>query len=70
MAENYVVPIATAIRNLDNNRYPLDYYMGFGWDGLRAYAHEILLSDEDEALFASYQQLVKNQTEFNPQNCN
>ncbi|RPD91183.1 hypothetical protein EGM88_15095, partial [Aureibaculum marinum] len=37
MADNYVKPIAKAIRALDNNRYPLEDYMGFGWDGLRKY---------------------------------
>ena len=36
MADKYVKPIAEAIRKLDNNQYPLEYYMGFGWDGLRS----------------------------------
>ena len=40
MADKYVKPIAKAIRKLDNNQYPLEYYMGFvgclrsyGFDG-------------------------------------
>lgn len=37
MADRYVRPIAQAIRFLDNNRYPLEDYMAFGWKGLRKY---------------------------------
>ncbi len=40
MADNYVKPIAKAIRAIDNNSYPLEYYMGFGWDGLRKYGYD------------------------------
>jgi len=34
MIYNYVTPIAEAVRELDNNLYPLDNYMAFGWSGL------------------------------------
>lgn len=37
MADHYIEPVAKAIRELDNNRYPLEYYLGFAWDGLRKY---------------------------------
>ena len=37
MTENFVIPIAEAIRQLDNYQYPLDHYMAFGWDGLAGY---------------------------------
>ena len=37
MADNYVKPIANALRTLDNNRYSLDSYMPFAWDGLRKF---------------------------------
>ncbi|MBN4048449.1 hypothetical protein JYU17_00585 [Flavobacteriaceae bacterium AH-315-O20] len=39
MADTYVKPIAIAIRTLDNDKYPIDYYMAFGWDGLARYAY-------------------------------
>jgi len=39
MVENYVKQIAGAIRNLDGNRYPLDNYISYGWDGLRKYGY-------------------------------
>ncbi|WP_299247910.1 hypothetical protein [uncultured Aquimarina sp.] len=70
MAENYVKPIARAIRQLDNNRYPLNHYMGFGWDGLRAYDFQGTLSTEESNEFYTLQALVNNNTDFNPTNCN
>ncbi len=70
MAENYVKPIARAIKQLDNNRYPIDYYMGFGWDGLRSYAYSGLLSNEDSNRFDELKTIVLNNTNFDPQNCN
>ena len=39
MADNFVKPIAKAIWELDNERFPLENYIGFGWDGLRAYGY-------------------------------
>ena len=35
MTEKYIIPIATALRQLDGNKYPVDYYKAFAWDGLR-----------------------------------
>lgn len=35
MTQNYITPIASALRELDNNQYPLNYYKTFAWDGLR-----------------------------------
>jgi hypothetical protein len=40
MADNYVKPIARAIRKLDNNEYPIKYYMSFGWNGLRTFGYK------------------------------
>jgi hypothetical protein len=37
MADNYITPLAMALRELDNNKYPLDDYLSLAWDGLRAY---------------------------------
>ena len=34
MVENYVKRIASAVRELDNRRFPLNYYMAYGWEGL------------------------------------
>ncbi len=38
MSQEYIIPIAEALRKIDNNQYPLDYYMYFAWDGVRPYA--------------------------------
>ena len=35
MTQYYIQPIANALRKFDNNKYPLNYYMDFAWDGLR-----------------------------------
>lgn len=40
MQDNYVVPLAEALRKLDGNRYPLEEYIGFGWDGLKVYKYD------------------------------
>ncbi|WP_298546157.1 hypothetical protein [uncultured Aquimarina sp.] len=68
--EKYAKPIAIAIRKLDSNVYPLDYYVGFGWDGLRAYAYTGLLSNEDSNRFDELKAVVLNNTNFDPRNCN
>lgn len=39
MVENYVNQIASVIRGLDNNNYPLSHYMAYGWDGLTSYGY-------------------------------
>lgn len=39
MVENYVNKIASAVRELDNNKYPLSHYMAYGWDGLTKYGY-------------------------------
>ncbi|MFL0352938.1 hypothetical protein [Xanthomarina sp. GH4-25] len=35
MTQNYINPITQALREFDNNSYPLEYYKSFSWDGLR-----------------------------------
>ncbi|WP_103072713.1 hypothetical protein [Aquimarina sediminis] len=37
MTENYVKPIARALRELDKYQYPLDHYMWLAWEGLIEY---------------------------------
>jgi len=39
MVENYVNRIASVLRALDNNNYPLSHYMAYGWDGLTNYGY-------------------------------
>jgi len=34
MQDIYIIPVAKAIRELDGNRFPLENYKGFAWDGL------------------------------------
>ncbi|GFD92226.1 hypothetical protein KUL156_60720 [Alteromonas sp. KUL156] len=80
MADKYVKPIAEAIRELDNNRYPLDYYLGFAWDGLRPYGINQYLDSNgnyielDDTGFTEKQALVNSTSSFNTQtfdkNCN
>ncbi|MDD7915282.1 hypothetical protein [Polaribacter ponticola] len=45
MADNFVKPIAEAVRKIDNNKYSLEYYMDYGWDGLRTYVIEDYIND-------------------------
>lgn len=77
MADKFVKPIAEAIRELDNNRYPLEDYMGFGWDGLRKYGWDgyydngvwkDLDKDESKAYYKTQKKVLDN-TIFNS-NCN
>ncbi|WP_282079578.1 hypothetical protein [Aquimarina algiphila] len=70
MAENYVKPIARAIRELDNNKYPLNHYMGYGWEGLKDNAHPTLLTTEEFNEFLRLKAIVDDNTDFNPNNCN
>ncbi|WP_303318424.1 hypothetical protein Q4Q34_09990 [Flavivirga abyssicola] len=39
MVENYVNKIASAVRELDNNKYPLSHYLAYGWEGLTKYGY-------------------------------
>lgn len=48
MITNYINNIANALRQFDNNRYPIDNYKEYAWDGLRAYDYRGLLTDTDE----------------------
>lgn len=62
MAENYVQPIAEAIRALDSNSYPLEYYSLFGWDGLEKYDFNNELTDETLSEYYSNRTTVNNNT--------
>ncbi|WP_062056219.1 hypothetical protein [Aquimarina longa] len=70
MTDKYVIPIAKAIRELDNNKYPLEYYMGFGWEGLKANAHPSLLTNDEFNEYLRLKSIVIDNTNFNPNDCN
>ncbi|MFY0715213.1 hypothetical protein J1D01_16235 [Seonamhaeicola sp. NFXS20] len=67
MVENYVKPIASAIQKLDSNRYTLDYYMAYGWEGLRdaGYTAKRLTEAEDTQYYN-----LRSIVETNIQICN
>ena len=77
MADKFVKPIAEAIRALDNNRYPLEDYMGFGWDGLRKYGWDgyydngvwTNLGRSESSAYYKTQKKVLDNTDFN-MDCN
>lgn len=48
MTENYITPMATTLRSLDNNNYPLNYYKTLAWDGLRIWDANGLLGNLDD----------------------
>jgi hypothetical protein len=58
MTEKYINPIANTLRSLDGNKYPLDYYKSFAWDGLREWDANNLLSMEMDNDYYSYRNTV------------
>ena len=58
MTENYIIPIASALRQLDGNKYPIDYYKAFAWDGLRAWDANSLLGMQMDTQYNDYQTTV------------
>jgi hypothetical protein len=77
MADKFVKPIANAIRILDNYQYPLEYYMGFGWDGLRAYGYDgyydngnwVNLSKDQSTEYYKKQKIVNDNTKLKGNEC-
>ncbi|WP_452230969.1 hypothetical protein [Lacinutrix sp. MEBiC02404] len=65
--ENYINKIALALRQFDNNRYPLANYKDYAWDGLRAYDYRGVLTDAEENNNIN---LRVTQTNLNIQVCN
>lgn len=62
MTEKFIKPIASTLKQLDGNRYPLDYYKAFAWDGLRIWdANDLLNMDPESPNFEDYRVIV-NQT--------
>jgi hypothetical protein len=77
MADKFVKPIAEAIRKLDNYNYPLDYYMGFGWDGLRKYGYDgyydngkwVSLTKSESSDYYRKQKTVNDNTKLKNNEC-
>lgn len=62
MTLNYINPIASALRQLDGNKYALDYYKSFAWDGLRNWDVSSLLGIEQSTEFDAYRAIVNSNT--------
>lgn len=60
MTEKYINPIATALRQIDGNKYNLDYYKAFAWDGLRVWDANNLLNMEMNSNYENYRNIVLN----------
>jgi hypothetical protein len=58
MTQHYINPIASALRDLDGKRYPLDYYKSFTWDGLREWDPNNTLKMEDNTTYGGYRKTV------------
>ena len=74
MADKFVKPIAEALRKLDNNKFPLNDYMGFAWEGLRPYGYDRYKDNGkwvtlDKNQYIGNIRKVLDNTEFN-KNCN
>ncbi|PHQ55174.1 MAG: hypothetical protein COC16_05670 [Lutibacter sp.] len=70
MMSYYVIPIAQAIRNLDNNSYPIEYYYGFGWSGLGRYGRDQdVITQAELDNFENLKQIVNSNTSYGI-NCN
>ena len=65
ISEKYVVPIAEALRELDHNQYPVDYYMGFAWAGLLGDTPENLKPTQSQlADWAAKENIVRQNHTF------
>ncbi|MCV6630413.1 MAG: hypothetical protein OIF50_11225, partial [Flavobacteriaceae bacterium] len=66
MTQHYIKPIAQALRELDNKRFPIDYYKSYAWDGLRAWDpnNEIDLKDD---IYSEYRKLVELNNKLCPE---
>ncbi|WP_046755525.1 hypothetical protein [Kordia jejudonensis] len=65
MAEKYVIPIAKAVREIDGNSHPLEYYMWYGWEGLEEYDFQNRLTTTLKQQYNQYQSIVNGSTSVN-----
>ncbi|HSJ12272.1 MAG TPA: hypothetical protein VK916_06275 [Gillisia sp.] len=65
MTEKFIIPMASALRQLDGNRLPIDYYKAFAWDGLRIWdANGLLNMDPENENFETYRTYVNQTSEL------
>jgi hypothetical protein len=68
MQDVFVIPMAKAIRQLDNYRFPLEDYLGFGWEGLKKdydYDHYIDGNGQVQTMTpAQYNELINRKNEI------
>jgi len=62
MTEQYINPIASALRKLGGFSYPIDYYKSYAWDGLRAWDVMNLLSMQEDTAYNNYRAIVESNT--------
>ncbi len=64
MTQHYINPISSALRELDNNKYPVDYYKSFAWDGLRSWDPNNTLKTEEDTKYYEYRKIVDANSEI------
>jgi len=66
MALNYITPIASALRQFDNNKYPIDYYKSLAWIGLEDFDVNAVLTDPLINTYSQYlSTIIQNSTVCN-----
>ncbi len=58
MVLNYIGPIASALRQFDNNKFPLDYYKSIAWIGLESLDVNQVLTKPLKNTYKVYKQRV------------
>ena len=65
MAEKYVKPIAEAIKQLDGNRFSIDYYYWYAWEGLeQTYSFKSQLTEGQIKEYQQKKSRVNDTTSF------
>lgn len=65
MAEKYIKPIAQAIRQLDGNRFNIDHYYWFAWEGLeKTYLFKSKLTESKKKEYKRNKSRVNDTTNF------
>lgn len=63
MVKNYIKQLAEALRNLDNNRFPLEYYMHLAWSGATQAEKDLgILNSEMESYYYQKNLILLNAT--------
>ncbi len=64
MTINYINPMASALRQFDNNSYPIDYYKSFVWEGLTKWDVNSVLTDDLIDTYYNYRSIVVGNSEI------